>query len=439
MLLKRFDFEARGCLAGLALTAPFIANPLPWKFWAIFVAVPLALHVLRYGVASMRLTPLMILAGLLAVSHLIQLVVTPTPFARDVLRGVVTTGAACCIWLCVRPQDRPKAIDSFFTTIMAVAVLATLLGLLKFVLLANGIIIPWLIDKCGVGYPQGAALCGDYTLFGLLLMAGAIGILRQVASKGRLGAFSVLALTLIAAAIALSGSRRAMALAPMVPVYWCVLAYRAGQLARALPGVVLIISVAGFAAMPIATDIPLANADGGPASRDVVITHRSLTSLAGTIAPETAFGFDTRLDRWNLAGDFIRQAPLVGVGFAYHKVFSCRFVSCAHIDYPHAPLLSEWMISGVIGLVLALTFYGLIGWGLWSARYTGWVSGVSPLTLVTLATTAISGDTVLSLPHMLIMGLMITSLPENKCVAAVGLMGSKTRLGRTKAPISPKY
>ncbi len=412
--LERFDFELRGYLVGLALTAPFIADALPWKFWAIVVVVPLALHVLRFGVVRKHLTPLMVVTGLLVVSHLIQLVFTPTPFARDVLRDMVPAGAACGIWLCARPQDRAKAIDGFFTTIVAVAVLAAVLGLLKFSLLASGIIIPWLIDRCGVGYPQGAALCGDYTLFGLLLTAGAIGILRRAATKGRLGVFGILALTLIVAGIALSGSRRAMALAPMIPIYWCILAYRAGQLACALPGVVLIIVVAGLSAAPIATDIPLTNADGVPASRNIVITHRSLTSLTGTIRPETAFGFDTRLDRWNLAGDFIRQAPLAGVGFAYHEVFSCRFVGCAHIDYPHAPLLSEWMIGGVVGLSLALTFYGLIGWGLWSAGLAGWASGVSPLTLVTFATTAISGDTLLSLPHMLIMGLVITSHPDSR-------------------------
>ena len=63
-----------------------------------------------------------------------------------------------------------------------------------------------------------------------------------------------------------------------------------------------------------------------------------------------AHGFDSRSIRLSFGGSMIDIKTLVmGSGFDYVTAFGCEFLECLSGDYPHLPVLSGLLSSGILG------------------------------------------------------------------------------------------
>ena len=132
--------------------------------------------------------------------------------------------------------------------------------------------------------------------------------------------------------------------------------------------------------------------------------------MLGTLQRDQAYGLDSRVDRWQVALDLLAHgAWLGGMGFAYHEVFSCRFAACSFLDYPHFPILSERLISGIAGTVVAVAIYFLLFRSIWRSGRVGWTSGSSAIALAVVPYALLSGDTLFSMPQFIMVCLLAQS------------------------------
>jgi hypothetical protein len=127
--------------------------------------------------------------------------------------------------------------------------------------------------------------------------------------------------------------------------------------------------------------------------------------MLGTINADSEYGAGARIDRWKLGAQGL---TIAGSGFDYHTEFSCKFTKCREVDYPHMPVISEWLIGGVVAGLAAIGFYAGLLWAAWRRR------AVIPTAalLVTMPYSLISGDTLFSLPQMMAVGMVVLLTPR---------------------------
>jgi hypothetical protein len=437
-------------LVGAALAASFLLPSL-----APLLAIPVFVYAVRHRVRTARRSSapaILLVVSLIGTLHVVGLLLGGTPYAGAVLRDLAVS--ACLMAVFLASRDRAGAADDapngFFAIIVPSALLVAIIALFKAALLERGILLAFVPGSI-LDYPGGSSLRSDYNLFGLFLLVGAIGIVRnlprQRVFRGGL-ILATAALAILVAAAIMAGSRRTLLLVTMIPVLWCVLvivierspgiARRTGiQLAAAALGAAALFwavqapnevgeyvvwpsdeTLATVAANPEgeadtdrhtrASSIgqPHSRAAGGLPGKQVRNRETDLTLLS-TMGSQGEYGLGSRTGRWRLAWEIIQdEAFWVGIGFAYHQVFSCRFVKCSGIDYPHLTILSEWLIAGFVGMLAGVAYLALALLAAWRAGRQGWRAGVTPVLLVTLPSAIISGDTLLSSPQFLGVALL---------------------------------
>lgn len=432
-------------LVGAALAASFLLPSL-----APLLAIPVFVYAVRHRVRTgLRWsTPaIALLIGLIGILHVIGLLVGRTPYSGAVIWDIAVS--ACLMTVFLVANDRAGAADDapngFFAMIVPSALLVAIIALLKAALLERGVLLAFVPGSI-LDYPGGSSLRSDYNLFGLFLLVGAIGIVRSLPRQPMLRRGLVLATTALAillAAAIMAGSRRTLLLVTMIPVLWCILVFvierspgmarRTGtQLAAAALGAAALFwavqapnAVDEYVVWPIdetlATAAPNAEVAAdtdrrtrasplgerhsrptGSLSGKQVRNRETDLTLLSTMGSQGEYGLGSRTGRWRLAWEIIQEEAFwVGIGFAYHQKFSCRFVQCGGIDYPHLTILSEWLIAGIFGMLASVAFLTLALLAAWRAGSQGWRSGVTPVLLVTLPSAIISGDTLLSTPQFL--------------------------------------
>jgi hypothetical protein len=148
----------------------------------------------------------------------------------------------------------------------------------------------------------------------------------------------------------------------------------------------------------------------GIASDSFRVSIADPLSILATLRFEDMFGFSSRVERWNVGSDLLfENGWLLGTGFSYHKVFSCRFFDCASFDYPHFPLMSEWLIGGILGEIAAIIFLIMVFWSIWQSGRKGWKSGSTVLILAVMPYSMLSGDTLFSIPQFIALCLLAQS------------------------------
>lgn len=445
-MASSFRWPSRGFLAGLALATPFVASPLPAPIASLLVA-PLLLDLLVRGIRLrplLRPAPIVIIIGCFAALHLGALAIGSTPFPYDVLKNLVWSGGAVGIVLLASAEiDRPEQIIPGFLGIMALtAIPIAIAGLVKYWLQLHGILFGSMINSCYGRYPQGTTFCGDYNLFALYLGVAAIAVswLLLHRSNGKCATVILsVGLAIVFTADVYAGSRRFIALAAIIGTYWGVHAifspyrvFRAAMIPLII-GTALTFyfglprdKIADEEAVTVAQifadllNLPkqpspvellrmkaLLDGTAGPASIDEngnprLLAARDVSPLAMATTFNNSFGFESRVDKLRLGWELVKEnGYFLGRGFSYHKIFSCKFVECRFIDYPHAPILSAWIGFGVLGLLLAIAFYAVTAINIWTSGKYGLSSGTTMVVLATLPYSAISGDTILSLPHII--------------------------------------
>jgi hypothetical protein len=448
----RAEFPAartRAYLVGLALASPFFSDLLSRRV-GFALLLPLLAHLLICGVRTtpaFRFPLFMVPLAFVAAIHALCLAL---PEARGVFPGEVIKDLAFFValsGLCLAAHDASAkhVFRGFTRAIVALAFVVALLGLAKYALQERGILIEEVALLNGGVYPTGTSLRVDYNIYAMLMLVAAVAIVSRGMSHGWRWYHYVMLTTILSAGL-LTGSRRFILLLPLLLVYWVFL------IARSLPATANLARVAGVAGTVAlicwALPVPFAIRDGKtvtavqhevisliddkPATPDDQMSAdlNERTSLieappsvrvdviANTILGDHGYGLGSRADRWQLAKALTKNGPLIGTGFAYHEAYSCEFVKCQHIDYPHAPIVSAWLMGGIVAALLAASFYVLLLWHVWQHGRVGLTSGVSAIVLAVLPFALISGDTVLSMAHPIASGLLLTVQPISNDLAA---------------------
>jgi hypothetical protein len=267
-------------------------------------------------------------------------------------------------------RDGAQLIGAVAGTTLAI------IGLYKFHLMVNGQKIHLLFVK-GYPYPWGTSLIDDYNFYALAILCGAISCLFYLFRCSSITAkvMCIVGLCLNVISLSLSGSRRGWVteILLLVAVLICLIRWLARGLGRFhlssqvfSPGfktvaAVVIVAVIG----PIFMRYQPAFLDSRRGTSRSAL--ESLQFRFGTLRdPEKSFG--ERTDRWEYSTQLLNHASpfelLFGQGFDYLRLFVVSFdtknkdnsADATLEDYPHNPLISAALYSGVVGSSAVLFF-----------------------------------------------------------------------------------
>lgn len=255
-------------------------------------------------------------------------------------------------------------------TLSAVLLTAVaILSLYKFHLLLQGRTIAFfkVPDR---PYPWGTSLVSDYNFFAFAMGIGAVSAVYALVEARtpyrRTGYTASLLLTLASGVLA--GSRRfwiclaiALIAAPLIAVIWAsrkMLASVADRRWLLRIGFLL-----GVLVVAVISLIPERTATLAFSQASVDLLYRFTTMM------EFDKSFAPRASRWefslHLAENRSLGEQLVGSGFDYLPTFSRHFMPRGDEDYPHNPILSALLYSGIGGAFLVLL--------LWLVSFVGFV------------------------------------------------------------------
>ncbi|MEN5238969.1 MULTISPECIES: hypothetical protein [Pseudomonas] len=375
----------KGFLGGVAMAAPFYAEFFSWR-WAALLTVPLFLLIVLSLIRGEKVKkpPLAILPMvLLLMLHAVALVFSHTMFAGQVVKDLLIASFLLFIYV-LADED---TLSGFFSALIPLALVSALIGLVKAALLDRGYLLGFMLESCA-SYPAGSALCINYNNLGLFWLAAALGCIKM-----RLW----WALPFLIAAGALSSSRRFIVLMVFLPIIWVMVQGRSAVVKSVIVAIfsaLLIYAVSdpvSFARFQHG-DLPYTVLSIGDAvSLNGVSINRSTPGVMLSTMGDGTGGTGSRIKFWSLGLSMVSWLPQ---GWGYHQVFSCTFSPCDMFHYPHMPVISEWVIGGVVFALVALAFYIWPFWLVLRQRQTVPIA----LFLIALPYSLISGDTVFSLP-----------------------------------------
>jgi len=242
--------------------------------------------------------------------------------------------------------------------IWVTSVFVAFIGISKHILQVIGIQFP-------METPWGTAINSDKNFYALYSFLGLVGLYPRLSKdeelKDRLTSFFLFLILVIN--ILFSYSMRSILLLAILVLVLCIVQLRAffarrkgnvsilGRNLRWITFVLLIFSV--WASITIQNDRPLAN--------------NWLQHYFGTDVKIETFQFSDvsesiyQFEKWEFALDYYLQKPVLakifGGGFDYYPVFGKRFFNdSTYQDYPHNPVLSALLYSGILGAVFLLFF-----------------------------------------------------------------------------------
>ncbi|WWT40003.1 hypothetical protein [Nostoc phage Nsp-JY10] len=395
--------------AGVALSSPFLADLLGWKVAALLFLPWLIASASRRPKLSFPV-PVIALVGLLLV-HALALATTSTPFSAVLIRDAVIASFLIAVAISVDGAFYKQCAKGFFYSVVTVASASACLGLLKLGLQDRGYLLGFIVNSCPGQYPQGSNLCTDYNLMGMLWLVGLSGAAASRVKKKNLA--PLLLMVLIMAAGLTVGSRRFLVLLPAFIIGWLWMCIAADGM-KALPKeVAAVLAVGALSWLAIAIVADPENFERFRFGKEpfTVIGGGSGGSAPNRAYPEvigqTIFsdGLGSRLDRWKLGLELFASRPWTGYGFAYHEIFSDRFVGGRFIDHPHMPLLSYSLIGGAGLFFVVLLLYAGLGIGAIRSPQEVVVTGIPVAFILATGIAFISGDNLFSIPQWLAIGL----------------------------------
>lgn len=225
-----------------------------------------------------------------------------------------------------------------------------LFSLYKFYLLLNGVQLNFLkID--GRSYPWGTTLMPDYNMFSLGMIIGVIGICYVYRKSNSLliQLYTLISVCLLFIAIVFSGSRRGWLVLPLLSIYLMhviikkinIKQFKIKELSSLIILIILLILAVLIFPLEISYDYEI----------------EKLKYRFSTLA-DIKNSFDERTSRWNygfqLINEFNLFKLLIGDGFHYLNIYAEKFKTDSLEDYPHNPLISTMLYSGVIGVLVFL-------------------------------------------------------------------------------------
>jgi len=429
--------QRRDFYAGMAMAAPFVGSmiPYPWLFIALAAVVPFIIHIAYWGIRipQRKSIPMIIwLVGLLAAIHIWGLWGGTTPYWFRTLGDMAIVAAGVFVFLTRHGRSHGSGgmFDGFIATLIPFAIAVGILGLVKAGLFERGYLLGFIYERYHDLYPSGSSLKDDYNAFSLSLLIASMGLvmnaLKDVRSHSKI-LYNILGLAVLISAGMLTPSRRFAIASILIPVLWLTVGAVTIPKPEWFRRILLPIAGVVWAVLLIHTAIESPNQIGPEQIRDYQVIRSGNISKAEsedrfvnvgpaadrlfeTFNKEHSYGFASRIDRLLFGKDLlVERAWLTGIGFSYHWEYSCRFGACTYMDYPHFPLLSEWLSGGIIAALVTMAIYFLLYRSLWRLGWHGWMTSITPMALIVLFYSLLSGDTLFSVPQFIIACLLVQS------------------------------
>lgn len=226
----------------------------------------------------------------------------------------------------------------------------SLFSLVKFYFLKNDIFLNFLFTRDGT-YPPRTSLLTDYNMFSLGLLIGLILIMRNYKNTNNLfmELYYLLSISIVLLTVVLSGSRRAFVVLAFVMLYFIIIVvkkiiksenkYKASLIMTVFFGLIILLYLY-------------------TTQSNLIIKQEfeRVFNRYETIA-NVDQGLSSRSGRWSYAFELISNGTplqfIFGQGFHYLGEYQIKN-ELPHEDYPHNFLLSAFLSSGLLGMVLNL-------------------------------------------------------------------------------------
>ncbi|HZK54058.1 MAG TPA: O-antigen ligase family protein [Desulfosporosinus sp.] len=262
----------------------------------------------------------------------------------------------------LKKEDYPILIHNFAKYAVFVSFIVASISLYKFYQLTNGVRIHAFFR--GTFYPNGTSLMPDYNMFSLPLIAGLvmdIYLLSKAKIKSNI-IYYLISFVFIFSSLIFAGSRRAWVIAILIMIFIIYRAIRSLVIRKVAFSTIkkyFIITITALVFVSIIFNSFNITKDFQRLSQVKKLTHRLETLQLDKIYNS----FSPRTERWDYATRMFNESTpfqaFVGQGFDYLTEFSDRFATDTKEDYPHNPLLSALLYSGLIGLILLMSLLGL--------------------------------------------------------------------------------
>lgn len=338
---------------------------------------------------------------------------------ESIVSDVINIIGYMLVWILLSDVNRGeyKSLLNNFAILMVInGLVFAPISIFKFIQLTSGVHWEWLyINNL---YPSGTSLVIDYNMFSLSMLASALMALYMLKNNtyNRYNLVYIITALLCFSTVALAGSRRGWIL---LFVFVIILAFilikklisKQGFLLRAAIYLPIILLVS-FLAFLVAEVLNLSF---------TVFASEEFSKMKArfdTIQIDSLDqGLDNRTIRWEYAWELIYQSNIVqlfiGSGFEYLTLFSENFGTAINSDYPHNPILSSLLYSGLIGtlpLMILLIYTALKAFK--PSEYRNIY--LSIIMLIAFVFVFISANSIFSIKPFFVLMLIILSMPTNK-------------------------
>lgn len=295
-------------------------------------------------------------------------------------------------------EEHGRFIEYFRLTSVPLMTIIAAVGLYKYYLLSKGIYLNQFYFN-GY-YAFGTSLSSDNNMFSLAMFVGFILSITGLSKSQnfKLRVYYLLSSLTITGAICFSGSRRAFLM--MMLVYAIVaFKYFKNVLSRKYTHIKLIVTsyiaiwVVIFGVIfTVYSDFDISKVANDPQIRTTIERFSSIGK------DNIGESFNPRVERWayslELFGSLSLPEQLFGSGFNYVSAFSDKY-NLEIEDYPHNPILSAILYSGIIGsLFLLLLFIATLYYLIKYKKLIGFELGI--IYVVTFIYMMISGNSLFS-------------------------------------------
>lgn len=233
-----------------------------------------------------------------------------------------------------------------------------LVSLLKFYFQQNGRYITFLHFKSS-GLPYGTSLKEDYNMYSLGFCIALIGLMYfyKNTTKGIYRLYYLVSIVLCSLSIGFSGSRRGLVVLILLSVWFI-----GKELLSTFRNLKLKNYNLLFVMFIIITTIQLFSgkfiSSESLEYRKIIARYESLVNFSQS--------YSGRTDRWLYGIEIFKEYDfiniLIGKGFTYIELYAGVFTYGISEDYPHNPIISALLYSGIIGaiLIIIIVFYPII-------------------------------------------------------------------------------
>lgn len=382
---------------GFVLMSPFLSDFISW-YILLPINIIIAIQILITNKFKIHLGIEAVPFLALIVIHSFFVLSTSSPFHEIIKKEILIAG----FFLFFYVLSSKSYEDGFIKILISFCVLISTFSILKFILLLNGIGFSFLFASCGLLYPEGTQLCINPIIFTYLLL---LGVFFSLMTKK----YYLVPLLLVSGFF--TESRRFLILIPLIILFFTFFYKHKIPLRWVACYATLVATIIFFqertSIFLIEEQINIFDVKKSDKYLTIVDSTSNISSLIYTLFTSQV-GFDSRLPKIFLGLELLDSAPM---GFEYHHHFLFQEHNNIVYDYPHLPLLSEYLIGGGVLLFISIIFILTPIFILFLRKEWAYLF----LMIVSFAYFQISGDNLLSVPNLItIMVFMMLKAREVK-------------------------